>query len=143
MNVTFDPAIVGPWVISRGGGDWTDGNTTAIGRLDKNGQLMAGVLFDSWNGSNIMQHIAGEGNWATPWFLGMIFHYPFVQLGAKRTTAAICSTNLNVRRLVEHMGFEYETVLKKATKRGDLLIYVMWPEKCKYLDDRYTKYFVK
>lgn len=141
MKFTFDADVVGPWVCSKVGHQWARDSATAIGRLDANGNLLAGVLYDNWNGANIMQHIAAEGNWATPWFLGMIFHYPFVKLKAKRTTAGVCSTNKKCLSLVQSMGFEYEGKLTRGTPKGDLLVFVMWPEKCKYLSDRYTKSF--
>lgn len=139
MNLCLDAEIIGPWVAQRTGGQWTAGRGTAIGKLDDCGLLVAGVLYEDWNGSNIMCHIAGDGNWASRDFLRVIFDYPFNQVGAKRITAPVSSTNVKSINLVTRMGFELESTLAQATPDGDLHLFRMWRDDCQYLRGKYGK----
>jgi RimJ/RimL family protein N-acetyltransferase len=135
-DVTFDAELVGPWVSAKTGGTWTKGRGTAIGRL-KDGQLVAGVLYEDWNGANIICHIAGIGSWASRGFLHLIFHYPFSQLGVKRMTAPIAASNAKSINLVTKMGFELECTLAQANPDGDVHIFRIFKEECKYLRGKY------
>ena len=116
-----------------------EGRGTAIGKLNGAGVLVAGVLYEDWNGANVMCHIAGEGNWATRDYLGVIFDYPFNQLRVKRITVPISSVNLKSINLVTKMGFELESTLAQATPDGDLHLFRMWRDECKYIRGRYGK----
>jgi RimJ/RimL family protein N-acetyltransferase len=138
VSYSFDADFVAPWVFEKAGGVWFPGSGSAIGKL-KDGELIAGSVYDNWNGANINAHIAGIGNWADKHFMWMIFDYPFNQVGAKRITAPICSTNKKSIDLVERMGFNLEAKLHGATSKGDLLLYVMFKDECKYLRGRYGK----
>ena len=133
MNITVDAELVGPWVCEKAGGTWIKGRGSAIGLIKK--ELVAGVLYEDWNGANIVCHIAGIGRWATRDYLRIIFDYPFLQLGAKRITVPVASENLTSRKFVEHLGFELEATLKDAHPAGDILIYRMTPAMCRYLKD--------
>lgn len=135
MSYSFDADFVAPWVFSKAGGVWFPGSGSSIGKL-KNGELVAGVVYDHYNGVNIHASIAGVGNWADRDFLWKIFDYPFNQIGAKRMTAMICSTNRKSIDLVTKMGFNLEAKLRGATSKGDLLLYVMFKDECKYLRGR-------
>lgn len=138
MRLCLDANIVGPWVCARAGGTWVAGRGTAIGKLDDTGKLAAGVLYEDWNGANIMCHIAGEGNWATRDYLGVIFDYPFNQLKARRITVPVASTNLKSISLVTKMGFALESTLAQATPDGDLHLFRMWKDECKYIKGKYA-----
>lgn len=136
----LDASRVGPWVCERAGGTWIPGRGTAIGRL-VNGELVAGVLYEDFTGPNVVCHIAGVGNWATRGYLGVIFHYPFVQLGVKRITVPVCSTNLRCIALVKRMGFTMEARLLRATPGGHLLLFAMFKDECRFLGGRYGEKF--
>ncbi len=136
--LTYDDAWVGPWVCQRAGGSWINGQGSAIGKL-VNGELVAGVLYENFSGTNIVTHIAGEGNWADRYFLGIIFQYPFLGLKVNRITAPICETNTKSIALAEKFGFNLEAKLRGATSKGDLLLYVMFKDECKYLRGKYGK----
>lgn len=137
MNLCLDPEIVGPWVCARGGGTWTNGRGTAIGKL-KDGKLIAGVLYEDWNGANIVEHIAAEGNWACRRFLNVMFDYPFNQLGVRRITAPVAATNIKCINLVTRMGFTLECTLAQANPDGDVHIFRMFKEECKYIRGKYA-----
>jgi len=133
----FDAHEIGPWVCERAGGDWVAGRGTAIG-LKRDEVLIAGVLFEDHNGANIIGHIRGDGNWATRQFLGTIFDYPFNQLKVRRITAPIASTNLQAINIVEKMGFKLECTLAQATPDGDMHLFRMWRDDCRYLRGKYA-----
>ena len=124
---------MGPWVCERTGGQYFPGESSAIG-LERDGQLVAGVLFDHYNGKSVAMHVAGEGsNWMTRNFLVTCFRYPFVQLGVHKIIGLVDSSNRLARRLDEHLGFTMEAVVKDAAPHGDLLIYSMTREQCRFL----------
>lgn len=127
--------IVGPWVCARAGGDWTPGRGTTIGLASAQG-LLAGTLYEDFNGANVLMHVAAVSGrqWLCREFLWFCFYYPFVQLDCRRVTGIVPSTNLEARRFDEHLGFKLEATLKDAHPTGDLLVYVMHKEDCRWLN---------
>lgn len=104
--------------------------------LMRDGAVDAACVYDEFNGSNVFVHIAATPGkrWLTRSFLYWAFHYPFEQLGCKRMTAWINSDNVASVTFVEHLGFELEATLKQAGPTGgDVLLYVMFREKCRYV----------
>jgi len=137
-QICWDADLIGPWVCSKTGGTWAKGRGTALGKMI-DGELVAGVLYEDFSGTNLVCHIAGDGNWADKYFLGLIFQYPFFGLNAKRITAPICESNKKSIALATGMGFNLEAKLRGATSKGDLLLYVMFKDECKYLRGKYGK----
>ncbi len=137
QTLFYDAEVIGPWVCERTGGTWTPKRGTAIGQM-KDGQINAGVLYEDWNGANIVCHIAGEGNWANKRFLSVIYHYPFEYVGAKRVTVPVKSTNEKSIKLVTRMGFTLESTLAQATPDGDMLLFRMFKHEYKYLRGKYA-----
>jgi RimJ/RimL family protein N-acetyltransferase len=133
----FDASIVGPWVSEKTGGTWCAGRGQAIGKLT-DGKLVAGVLYEDFNGANVVCHIAGEGQWADRRFLAVIFDYPFNQLKVRRITVPVDGKNIKSQKLVEHMGFVLESRLEQATLDSDLLLYRLFKDDCKYLKGKYA-----
>lgn len=136
--VSFSADWVGPWVCEKSGGTWVKGRGTAIGRV-VNGELVAGVLYEDFNGANVVCHIAGVGNWATRGYLALIYDYPFNQLGVRRITVPVASGNAMSIKLVTHMGFTLESTLARATPDADLLLFRMFRDECQYLRGKYGK----
>lgn len=125
---------VGEWVVERAGGFWFPGRATTVG-LKLRGQLIAGILYEDFNGANISMHVAAEpkAHWLTRSFLYAAFSYPFLQLSCKRVTAIVAESNLDCRRLLLHLGYTVECRFKDAHPDGDLLAFVMFKEDCKWL----------
>lgn len=69
----------------------------------------------------------------TRMFLRALFYYPFLQLHCRRVTALIDDDNERSLRLVEHCGFEQEGRMRHATARGDVLVYGLLKEHCRWL----------
>ena len=127
------PAI-NKFVNDKIGGSRFDDNYTAIGLID-NDKLIAGVLYSNYNGPNIVASIAGEGKrWLTREFLWFMFYYPFEQLGVKRITTCVEQANVVSQHFTEHLGFQIEVIMKDAGRTGDLLMYRMFKDECRYLE---------
>jgi RimJ/RimL family protein N-acetyltransferase len=110
---------------------------TGIG-LKEDGQMIAGVLFEDYNGVNIHMHVAAlpGRRWMTREYLFTCFAYPFVQLGCNRITGTVEASNLDARRFDEHLGFTQEALLKGAARDGgDVIIYVMFREHCRFIKE--------
>jgi len=135
--------VVGPdvvhWVATRTNEFGSFGAATGIGWA-RNGELVAGVAYNEFNGVNINAHIASNGHhWLTRDFLWAIFNYPFRQLGVQRITGLVGEGNAAARRFDEHLGFTLETKLTGAHPTGDLLVYVMWKHDCRWLEKNHAQ----
>ena len=129
--------IIGPgvveWVAKRTHEFGNYGAAQGIGWKDK-GEIVAGVVYSDFNGVNCLMHVAAVGSrWLRREYLWTCFDYPFNQLKLRRVTGLVGEGNKQARRFDEHLGFELETTLKLAHPSGDLLVYVMWREKCRWL----------
>ena len=136
--IVTGPVVV-DWVASRTNEYGRFGNGTAIG-WEKNGVLVAGVVYADWNGPNVVCHIASDGTkrWLTRSYLWTIFDYPFNQLKVKRITVCVGEGNEASRRFVEHLGFKLEAELAGAHSTGHLRIYRLWRDECRYLKAPYA-----
>jgi RimJ/RimL family protein N-acetyltransferase len=105
--------------------------------LERDGELVAGVVYEGFNGKNVWMHVAAEpgAKWMTREYLRYCFHYPFNEMGVQRVTGYVEASNELARRFDEHLGFRQEAVLKgAATDGGDVILYVMWKDECRYVD---------
>ncbi len=132
-RIVYDAERIGRWVCERTGGVY-DGLGSAIG-LERDGEIVGGVLFDNYNGRSICMHVAsnGTGHWITPEFLRQVFHYPFIQLGVSVIIGQVDSTNSAALSFDEAIGFKLEHVIPDAGKFGDLVILTMRPAQCRFL----------
>jgi RimJ/RimL family protein N-acetyltransferase len=114
---------------------YATGGMQGIG-LEKDGELVAGVLYEGFNGVNTWMHVGATPGkrWMTKDFLRAAFRYPFVQLGCQRVSGYVEAHNMAARKFDEHLGFEQEAVLKgAASDGGDVILYVMPREQCRYV----------
>jgi len=134
--IVFDKDAVGHFVCSKiPGMKWVPDQFTAVGRQE-NGRIVAGALYENYNGVNVFIHIAGEGkHFLDNESLFVVFDYPFNQLKVKRITGMISHNNFIARRFAEKMGFQLEHTMKDAAPDGHICIYRMFREDCKYLKD--------
>lgn len=134
--IFFEASIIGPWVARQSDGVWHPGAGTAIGRIGSDGQMIGGVMYENCNGNSVTMHVAGVGNWLNRRMLWMCFDYPFRQLGVKRIVAPVYAGNARCRKFVERLGFELEAILQDAHKQGDLCIYKMTADTCRWLKEK-------
>lgn len=124
------------WVARRTNDFGNFGAAVGIGVL-RDGHIVAGVVFNEFNGANINMHVAAvpRSRWLSRTALRHFFHYPFIQTGVGRITVPIGEGNTPAQRLVEGVGFKYETELADAHPTGCLLIYVMRRADCRWLSE--------
>ncbi|TDN70396.1 GNAT family protein [Paraburkholderia sp. BL10I2N1] len=130
-----EDARVTAWVARRIGVKF--GDTTAIG-VERDGELIAGVVYDRYTGNDICMHVAAEpgARWATKQAMFRFFVYPFVQLKCSRVTGLVGANNHAARRFDEHVGFVQEGLLRRGMEDGsDLIVYGMLREECRWISD--------
>jgi hypothetical protein len=135
-NFVFeDKDRVGQWVADQVEQTASWGDFYAMGVEDGNGEILAGVVFNNFNGSNATAHIAVKR--FTRLFPGLIehaFNYAFNQNKLNRVTGLVEADNEKALRLDWHIGFEVETTLRKGGAKGqDMIVLVMWPERCRWI----------
>lgn len=135
MIVTDRPDEVGVWIAERARGTWVPGQGTAVG-FYRDGRLIAGVSYSMWNGANVWCAVAHEDRrWLNRTNLWAIFHYPFEQLNCKRISALVYESNTRSQRFLTKLGFTREATLEDAAPEGDMFVYRLRKEDCKWLSD--------
>lgn len=125
---------VAAWVANLVGCDssmWA--STVSIG-LEKDGELVAGIVFESYTGTNCNIHAAGVGSyWLNRTLLFTAFDFAFNKLGVKRLTALVPSDNQKAIDFDANLGFEVESVMKDGIPNGDVIVMVMYKDTCRFL----------
>lgn len=143
-NVVFGfDKEVAHWVAARIPGFEVGPQCTALGVVHKK-KLVAGAVFDRWNGVHIETAIAADlssrARWASRTTLKTLFNYPFLQLGCKAMTVGVPATNLESLNLATKLGFEVEALVKFAAHDGSSLIVLkMFKENCRWIGDNNGK----
>lgn len=106
--------------------------------LERDGEMVAGVLYEGFNGHNVWMHVAAvpDKRWMSKDYLWYCFHYPFNEMKVSRISGYVNASNEQARKFDEHLGFKAEATLSGAAPDGgDVLIYVMRREDCRFLRD--------
>lgn len=132
MNIVvgYDDYI-GPWICQRLGLEWYEGKGKCIGLL-QDGVLIAGTLYEGFNGSSVFMHIAIDKPVTKQW-IRTNARYVFIQLNAKRVSGMVAATNIQAREFLQRVGFIPEVSLHNACVDGDLIIYTIFKEECRWL----------
>lgn len=139
MLVFGQDDYVSEWVsIMLGKRNW--GYKTAIG-IQKNDFLIAGVVYNNQmldckgKPFNIEMSIASvDKSWCNRHNLGVLFRYPFIQLGVKRVQATTAKRNKSVRQFLDRLGFTLEGIGRQAwPEGGDCAVYSMLKPECKWI----------
>ncbi len=104
--------------------------------LERNGEMVAGVVYEDWNGASFVCHIVVQGL-MTPRYLAAIFHYPFVHCGASKIIAPVPQSNEESVKFVTKLGFRLEAQLLDAHPDGSVLLYTMKPDQCRFIGANY------
>jgi L-amino acid N-acyltransferase YncA len=124
-----DKERVGAWVAEQVEQTASWGDFYAMG-VERDGELVCGVVFNNFNDSNATCHIAVTQ--MTKAFSELLNHaaaYAFVQCKLRRLTGLVESGNEKALRLDKHIGFVEEAVMKQAGAKGqDVIVLVLWPE---------------
>lgn len=124
---------VGDWVATMVGQRSSWGGFYAMG-IEKDGEIVAGVVINNINGSNATCHVAiAKTNKLLPKLFEAVADYSFRQLGLKRLTGMVPSTEPHILKFDKHVGFEEEFVMKDGAPGADMHVLVLWPHKCRWL----------
>ena len=131
--VLFDKARVAAWVAQQvdQGADW--GSYYAMG-VERDGQMIAGVVINNFNGANATCHIAIKRftKAIIPLFQA-VCDYAFNQCKLKRLTGMVPSNEPHIIAFDKHIGFEEEFIMKDGAPGADMYVLVMWPDRCRWL----------
>lgn len=127
---------VAVWVAERIPGYEPSYGTRGLGVL-RGADLVAGVVFERWNGVHVEAAIAADpGLWASRDVLFSLFYYPFVTLGCEAISVTIPSSNIESLNLALKLGFEAEAIIRFAAHDGSSLVVLkMFKETCKWIGD--------
>lgn len=125
MGVVYDsPHYVCSWLAEQMGN--RPGAVYAALGYERDGQLVAGVVFDMVTKTNVFVHIASVAEMFPGELLAAVARYVFVQNKLRRMTFVVKDTNTPCVKLIEKLGATCEGVLKGAHEDGDLFIYALW-----------------
>lgn len=124
------------WVAKRNEGDFGR-KYAAIGQM-RDGELIAGVVYDNYNGRNVVGAVAIDKP-PTRKFWTSIFSYAFETLDCHRMTVYVEESNTKSMKLMKKLGFEREGALMGAAEDGgNIIILYMRKTACRMLDWRRT-----
>lgn len=125
---------VAQWVAERAGASvhaWA--GYVCLG-LEEEGELVAGVVMESFTGRSANMHVAGVGrNWVNRNMIQTCFIYAFDHLGLQRLTGLVPASNTAALAFDLHLGFRHEYTLVDGAKDGDLHILCMRRADCRFL----------
>ena len=133
-TLIYDMARIAPFVKGKTGILLPEG-AAGIGWV-RHGRIVAGAIYEGYNGQNIWVHLAGEdgGQWLARPFLRAGFAYPFLVCGVQKLWGRVDASNAEARRFDEHIGFRQVATLPGAAHDGgDVLIYCMARDECRYV----------
>jgi RimJ/RimL family protein N-acetyltransferase len=123
-----------PWACARIGIAQFRRDAYPIG-LERDGKLVAVVVFDGFSDCDCNMHVASDGSrrWLNKELLLASFAYPFTQLGFRRVTALIPSRNSASLAFNKALGFTQEGFHPHATPDDDLITLGLLRENCRFI----------
>ena len=126
---------VGAWVTAQTEGAFDPNRSVAIG-LERDGKLVAGTVYENWNGRSVVCHIAWQR--VTPAYMAAVYDYAYNVAGVDKIIGPISSNHTRALALVSKMGFSEEARIKDAAHdSGDIVLMTLTPDKCRFLEPRY------
>jgi RimJ/RimL family protein N-acetyltransferase len=122
---------VGEWVAERVGGKYNPNDSQAIGLVRQN-KIIAGVIFERYNGTSMWVHIAAEGR-LTPNFVKAVCRYAFVDCDCEKVIGTVTSGNVKAIKFDKNLGFTEEARIRDAAPDGDIIIYTLSKSNCRFI----------
>lgn len=135
MSLIFDQKErIGAWVAEQVQQSAHWGGFYAMG-VEQDGQIVAGVVINNYNGVNATCHIAiARKTREIVDLFRAVCDYAFRQCKLKRLTGMVPMSKPHVVKFDKHLGFEEEFVMPDAAHDGGpLVVLVMRPETCRWL----------
>lgn len=105
-----------------------------ISRVDDDGRLLGGVIYDNYTRNCVFIHQAGfSKRWLTGDMLWVAFDYPFNQLKVHKLAGTIPSSKPWLLKFNQRMGFREECRIKDAYPDGDMIVLTMTRDECPWL----------
>lgn len=105
----------------------------AIGFATNEGRVLAGFLFNDFNGSNIEMSIAIEPGGLHRPILKAVAEYVFDGLKCRRLSAKIKRSNKRALKAAYRFGFRYEGISKHYFPDSDAVRFFMLREHCRWI----------
>lgn len=105
--------------------------------LERDGEVVAAVVFDNFSAADCNMHIASDGTrrWMNKELLLSSFAYPFVQLRKRRVTGMVPGKNQQALEFDLHLGFEVEGRCRDALPDDDIIILGMLRRDCRFITE--------
>lgn len=103
--------------------------------LERDGDLVAGIIYEGYNFQSIWAHIAAEpgSQWLNKEYLRFCCDYPFTVCKVRFVLGYMEAANLHALRFATHLGFKEECRIREAASDGgDILILKMDKAGCRY-----------
>jgi RimJ/RimL family protein N-acetyltransferase len=105
---------------------------TALGIVSAHGQLTGGMVFNNQSEADIELSIVAPKR-LTRGICRVIAQYAFETAGCMRMTARTRESNLQVRRVIEKVGFRQEGVLRGYYRDGeDAILFGLLRSECRW-----------
>ena len=132
--VTDQPLRIAGWVAKKVGQETSWGDFYALG-VERDGEIVAGVVLNNFNGVNATAHIAIEKPGKDMLHLfRVVSDYAFRHAGLKRLTGMVPASSTKVLDFDLRIGFAYECTMQGAAQDGgDMHVLVMWARTCPWL----------
>src|SRR5262245_14997705 len=102
-----------------------------------NPELLGGVIYTNYTHRTVQMHQAGFApRWATPEFMWVIYDFPFNYLKVEKVIGTVPSTNARALDITFKMGFQHVTSIPGVVVGGDMEIFMMSRQECRWLDLR-------
>jgi hypothetical protein len=131
--VLDDKEAIGAWVADQVGHGASWGDYYALG-VRKGDRITAGVVINNYNGSNATSHIAiKEFSKKNIDLFRHTAHYAFRHCNLKRLTGMVPTNEPRTIEFDKKLGYEEEFVMKDGALGADMMVLVLWPDKCRWL----------
>lgn len=135
-NIINGPSVIS-WVAERLENTFFSEGSVALG-FQRNDKLVAGVVYGDWNYRSIGASIVIDGP-ITSGFLAAMFHYPFIVCQVDKIIVQVSDDNIKSKTLACKLGFVEEARIKEACVNGDMVLYTLPRNTCRFIEDRYQK----
>lgn len=103
-------------------------------------EFFGGFILTNYNGAIAFVHMAGKPGWCSPELLWFMFEYGFRQLKVRRLMCTVSSDHKRSLDMIRRAGWRSEHRIVDGTPKGDLLVFSMKPDHCRWLNLR-ARYF--
>lgn len=102
--------------------------------------FLGGFILTNYNGAIAFVHMAGQPGWCSPELLWFMFEFAFRQLKVRRLLCTVNSKHKSALEMIRRAGWRSEHRIADGTPDGDLLVFSMAPDHCRWLKLR-PRYF--